>query len=145
KRKKLKIQECRIQREPSNTKNEPKLWPMRTIPQGGLLSMPPKFEYSKETADLLKYIKASGAYDLSYYRPKPDDKCLQKKAKKLLQEAMSVLQQINERAEWLAEMEELGEGKRYRDEIREQIALRLRQIKAIETKTKLQKRGFRIL
>ena len=56
-----------------------------------------------------------------------------------------VLQQINERAEWLAEMEELGEGKRYRDEIREQIALRLRQIKAIETKTKLQKHGFRYI
>ena len=34
-------------------------------------------------------IKASGAYDLSYYRPKPDDKMPSEKAKKLLQEAMS--------------------------------------------------------
>lgn len=42
-------------------------------------------------------------------------------------------------------MEELGEGKRYRDEIREQIAQRLRQIKALETKTKLQKDGIRYL
>lgn len=53
-----------------------------------------------------------------------------------------VLEQINERAEWLAEMEELGEGKRYRDEIREQIAERLRQIKALQTKVKLQKEGY---
>ena len=37
----------------SNTKNEPKLWPSERIPQGGLFHAP-KFEYSKETADLLK-------------------------------------------------------------------------------------------
>lgn len=54
-----------------------------------------------------------------------------------------MLDQINERAEWLAEMEELGEGKRYRDEIREQIADLLRHIKLIETKAKLQKEGIR--
>ncbi|KAM7359151.1 UPF0193 protein EVG1 homolog [Cochliomyia hominivorax] len=122
----------------------------------------------------LREIKASGAYDMPIYRPKPDDKMCSQKAKKILQEAMSglrisetnlkpkkrekikndikvteediideLLQQINERAEWLAEMEELGEGKRYRDEIREQIAQRLRQIKALETKRNLQKKGFR--
>lgn len=54
-----------------------------------------------------------------------------------------MLQQINERAEWLAEMEELGEGKRYRDEIREQIAERLRHIKALEAASKLKKEGCR--
>ncbi|KAI8123412.1 putative UPF0193 protein EVG1 [Lucilia cuprina] len=122
----------------------------------------------------LSEIRASGAYDMPVYRPKPDDKLPSEKAKKLLQEAMSglrlsettlkpkrrekykkeikattediideLLQQINERAEWLAEMEELGEGKRYRDEIREQIAERLRQIKSLETKRKLQKQGYR--
>ncbi|XP_075163742.1 UPF0193 protein EVG1 homolog [Haematobia irritans] len=56
-----------------------------------------------------------------------------------------LLNQIDERAEWLAEMEELGEGKRYRDEIREQIAQRLRQIKALETKKLLQKDGIRYM
>lgn len=54
-----------------------------------------------------------------------------------------MLLQINERAEWLAEMEELGQGKHYRDEIREQIAQRLRKIKALETKKKLQREGYR--
>uniref|UniRef100_A0A1I8QFC8 Uncharacterized protein n=1 Tax=Stomoxys calcitrans TaxID=35570 RepID=A0A1I8QFC8_STOCA len=120
----------------------------------------------------LAEIKASGAYEMPRYRPKPDDKLPSEKSKKLLQEAMSglkisetnlkpkrkpktnresntttddiineLLDQINERAEWLAEMEELGEGKRYRDEIREQISQRLRQIKALQTKVQLQKDG----
>ncbi|CAD7004884.1 unnamed protein product [Ceratitis capitata] len=48
-----------------------------------------------------------------------------------------LLEQINERANWLAEMEELGEGKRFRNEVREQIAERLRHIKALETKFRL--------
>ncbi|XP_061388351.1 UPF0193 protein EVG1 homolog [Musca vetustissima] len=56
-----------------------------------------------------------------------------------------LLDQINERAEWLAEMEQLGEGKRYRDEIREQIAERLRQIKALETKKQLTNKGISYL
>lgn len=51
--------------------------------------------------------------------------------------------QINERAEWLAEMEELGQGKKYRDEIREQIAERLRHIKSLERKITLRKEGIR--
>lgn len=54
-----------------------------------------------------------------------------------------VLVQINERAEWLAEMEELGQGKKYRDEIREQIAERLRHIKSLERKITLRKEGIR--
>uniref|UniRef100_A0A1A9WFB3 Uncharacterized protein n=1 Tax=Glossina brevipalpis TaxID=37001 RepID=A0A1A9WFB3_9MUSC len=121
----------------------------------------------------LAAIKASGVYDMPRYRPKPNDKMPSEKAKKLLQEAMSglcisettlkpirkpkskttditnddiineLLDQIDERAEWLAEMEELGEGKKYRDEIREQIADILRQIKLLETKTKLQAEGIR--
>lgn len=60
-----------------------------------------------------------------------------------------VLEQIEERAEWLAEMEELGEGKKYRDEIRNQIADKLRAIKMIErkkqTKQTLQEKGFRYI
>lgn len=56
-----------------------------------------------------------------------------------------VLEQINERAEWLAEMEELGHGKKYRDEIREQIAERLRHIKALETKIELRNEGIRYI
>lgn len=60
-----------------------------------------------------------------------------------------VLEQIEERAEWLAEMEELGEGKKYRDEIRNQIADKLRAIKMIErkkqTKQSLQEKGFRYI
>lgn len=39
----------------------------------------------------LREIKASGAYDMPVYRPKPDDKLPSEKAKKLLQEAMSGL------------------------------------------------------
>ncbi|KAL5292813.1 hypothetical protein ACFFRR_011530 [Megaselia abdita] len=60
-----------------------------------------------------------------------------------------MLEQIEERAEWLAEMEELGEGKKYRDEIRNQIADKLRAIKMIErkkqTKQSLQEKGFRYI
>lgn len=60
-----------------------------------------------------------------------------------------MLQQIDERAEWLAEMEEIGEGRRYRDEIRNQIADKLRQIKMIErkkqTKQTLVEKGFRYI
>lgn len=61
----------------------------------------------------------------------------------------AVLEQIEERAEWLAEMEELGEGKKYRDEIRNQIADKLRAIKMIERKKQmkqsLQEKGFRYI
>uniref|UniRef100_A0A1A9Z3G9 Uncharacterized protein n=1 Tax=Glossina pallidipes TaxID=7398 RepID=A0A1A9Z3G9_GLOPL len=218
---------------PQTTDNvETRIWPSTRIPQGGLFHTP-KYEYSKETADLIRLlmkeskmsmlmrkqidyhirngeplpkpksprvntsmdpdkealeilkkarnakrkslaaIRASGAYELPRYRPKPDAKMPSEKAKKLLQETMSglhisetclkplrkpkskttditnediineLLDQINERAEWLTEMEELGEGKRYRDEIREQIANLLRHIKLIETKAKLQKEGIR--
>lgn len=53
-----------------------------------------------------------------------------------------VLEQINERADWLAEMESLGQGKKYRDEIREQIAERLRHIRSLERKIELRNRGI---
>ncbi|XP_067642989.1 UPF0193 protein EVG1 homolog [Eurosta solidaginis] len=56
-----------------------------------------------------------------------------------------LLEQINERANWLAEMEELGEGKRFRNEVREQIAERLRHIKALETKIQIKKSGMRFV
>ncbi|XP_039966694.1 UPF0193 protein EVG1 homolog [Bactrocera tryoni] len=56
-----------------------------------------------------------------------------------------LLDQINERANWLAEMEELGEGKRFRNEVREQIAERLRHIKALETKIQIKKSGIRFV
>lgn len=56
-----------------------------------------------------------------------------------------VLEQINERAEWLAEMEELGHGKKYRDEIREQISERLRHIRSLERKSELRKKGIRYI
>lgn len=44
----------------------------------------------------------------------------------------TVLCEIHERAEWLAEMEALGEGKKHRDVIHNQIAEKLRQIKTLE-------------
>ncbi|XP_004526916.1 UPF0193 protein EVG1 homolog [Ceratitis capitata] len=56
-----------------------------------------------------------------------------------------LLEQINERANWLAEMEELGEGKRFRNEVREQIAERLRHIKALETKIQIKNSGIRFV
>lgn len=43
-----------------------------------------------------------------------------------------VLNEINERADWLAEMEELGEAKQHRRIIHDQIAERLRLIKQLE-------------
>lgn len=43
-----------------------------------------------------------------------------------------LLNEIYERADWLAEMEELGEGKKHREVIQGQIAERLRGIKRIE-------------
>ncbi|XP_054733649.1 UPF0193 protein EVG1 homolog [Anastrepha obliqua] len=56
-----------------------------------------------------------------------------------------LLDQINERANWLAEMEELGEGKRFRNEVREQIAERLRHIKGLETKIQIKRSGIRFV
>lgn len=43
-----------------------------------------------------------------------------------------VLNEIYERADWLAEMESLGEGKKHREVIQSQIADRLRMIKKLE-------------
>lgn len=40
--------------------------------------------------------------------------------------------EIYERADWLAEMEAIGEGKNHRHIIRSQIAERLRQVKMLE-------------
>lgn len=42
------------------------------------------------------------------------------------------MEQITERADWLTEMESLGEGKQYRPMIKSQIADRLREIKSLE-------------
>lgn len=47
-----------------------------------------------------------------------------------------MVSEIYERADWLAEMEDLGEGKRHRDVIQGQIAERLREIKRIERQRK---------
>lgn len=47
-----------------------------------------------------------------------------------------MLNEIYERADWLAEMEELGEGKKHRDVIQAQIATRIREIKKIEMEKK---------
>lgn len=44
------------------------------------------------------------------------------------------MQEIYERADWLAEMEELGEAKPHRQVIHSQIAERLRLIKEFEKK-----------
>lgn len=55
--------------------------------------------------------------------------------------APTVLDQINERAEWLTEMESMGQGKKYRPEIRDQIAERLRRIQALESKMKMKSNG----
>lgn len=43
-----------------------------------------------------------------------------------------VLKEISERADWIKEMDELGEGKKYRLTIRAEIADRLNQIKKLE-------------
>lgn len=47
---------------------------------------------------------------------------------------LSVLSEIYDRADWLAEMEELGEGKKHRIVIHAQIAEKLREIKKIQKK-----------
>lgn len=138
----------------------------------------------------LRQIKASGAYDKSYFRPKTDDRMQSEKAKARLQFTMAgielpdpavkplrrprkerevteedlinecelvswvirvqtkvnftpivVLEQINERADWLVEMEALGEGKKHSIEIHDQISERLHRIRALETKIKLRAEG----
>lgn len=43
-----------------------------------------------------------------------------------------MLCEIRERAEWLSDMERLGEGKKYSDMIQNQIAEKLREIKRLE-------------
>ncbi|XP_030373101.1 UPF0193 protein EVG1 homolog [Scaptodrosophila lebanonensis] len=118
----------------------------------------------------LKNIMASGAFNQSYYRPPTDNRMPIDKAKAQLQLKMAgtvlpdpaikpkrrpreeaqvseediineLLDQINERANWLAEMEEIGQGKKYRAEIRDQISERLHRIRALETKAKLKASG----
>lgn len=59
----------------------------------------------------------------------------------LIYNVISVLDQINERAEWLAEMEALGQGKKYRPEIHDQISERLHRIRSLETKIKMKADG----
>ncbi|XP_033160940.1 UPF0193 protein EVG1 homolog [Drosophila mauritiana] len=118
----------------------------------------------------LRQIEASGAYKQSYYRPPADNRMHGEKAKSQLQFTMAgthlpdpaikprrrprveqlvteedlineLLDQINERAEWLTEMESMGQGKKYRPEIRDQIAERLRRIQALESKMKMKSDG----
>ncbi|KAI8040544.1 UPF0193 protein EVG1 homolog [Drosophila gunungcola] len=118
----------------------------------------------------LRQIEASGAYKQSYYRPPTDNRMQGEKAKSQLQFTMAgthlpdpaikprrrpreeqlvteedlineLLDQINERAEWLTEMDSMGQGKKYRPEIREQIAERLRRIQALESKMKMKSDG----
>lgn len=43
-----------------------------------------------------------------------------------------MLEEINERVEWLSEMEALGEGKKHRQVIHAQIADRLNELKRLE-------------
>lgn len=45
-----------------------------------------------------------------------------------------MLREISERAEWIKDMEKLGEGKQYRTMIRNEIAERLNRIKILEKK-----------
>ncbi|EDV96912.1 UPF0193 protein EVG1 homolog [Drosophila grimshawi] len=118
----------------------------------------------------LRQIEGSGAYEQSYYRPRVDNRMLSDKAKAKLQFTMAgielpdpaikplrrsredrlvteediineLLDQINERADWLAEMESLGQGKKYRPEIHDQISERLHRIRALETKIKMKATG----
>ncbi|KAH8339793.1 hypothetical protein KR074_010485 [Drosophila pseudoananassae] len=118
----------------------------------------------------LRQIEASGAYNPSYYRPPTDNKMHGEKAKSRLQFTMAgthlpdpaikprrrpreeknvteedlineLLDQINERANWLTEMESMGQGKKYRAEITDQIAERLRRIQALESKIKMKADG----
>ncbi|XP_062128116.1 UPF0193 protein EVG1 homolog [Drosophila sulfurigaster albostrigata] len=118
----------------------------------------------------LRQIEASGAYEKSYFRPKPDNRMVGDKAKARLQFTMAgidlpdpavkplrrpredrlvteadiineLLDQINERADWLAEMEALGQGKKYYAEIHDQISERLHRIRTLETKMKMKAQG----
>ncbi|KAH8319429.1 hypothetical protein KR067_008735 [Drosophila pandora] len=118
----------------------------------------------------LRQIEASGAYNHSYYRPPTDNKMHGEKAKSKLQFTMAgthlpdpavkprrrpreekdvteedlineLLDQINERANWLTEMESMGQGKKYRAEISDQISERLRRIQALESKIKMKADG----
>ncbi|EDW19514.1 UPF0193 protein EVG1 homolog [Drosophila mojavensis] len=118
----------------------------------------------------LRQIESSGAYERSYFRPKVDNRMVSDKAKSRLQFTMAgielpdpaikplrrtredrlvtendlineLLDQINERAEWLAEMEALGQGKKYRPEIHDQISERLHRIRSLETKIKMKADG----
>lgn len=43
-----------------------------------------------------------------------------------------MLEEIKERSEWIDEMDKLGEGRKYRDMIKNQIAEKLREIKRLE-------------
>ncbi|XP_055376722.1 UPF0193 protein EVG1 homolog [Condylostylus longicornis] len=43
-----------------------------------------------------------------------------------------ILQEIDERADWLAEMDQIGEGQKYRGLIQQQIASKLREIRALQ-------------
>ncbi|KAH8302245.1 hypothetical protein KR044_004357 [Drosophila immigrans] len=118
----------------------------------------------------LRQIEASGAYAKTYFRPKPDNRMVGDKAKARLQFTMAgvdlpdpavkplrrpqeerlvteadiineLLDQINERADWLAEMEALGQGKKYYNEIHDQISERLHRIRTLETKMKMKEQG----
>lgn len=54
------------------------------------------------------------------------------------------MNEIYERAEWLAEMEAMGEGKNHRQVIHSQIAERLRMVKKLEKKRQLETGALQI-
>ncbi|GAB0097464.1 UPF0193 protein EVG1 homolog [Sergentomyia squamirostris] len=80
----------------------------------------------QEVMSGLKYFPETGAHAYKYRN--------QKKSARLEErdQISELLCEIHERAEWLAEMEALGEGRKHRDVIHNQIAEKLRQIKMLE-------------
>lgn len=53
--------------------------------------------------------------------------------------------EIYERADWLAEMEAIGEGKNHRQVIQSQIAERLRQVKQLEKKRQMEQGALQVV
>lgn len=56
-----------------------------------------------------------------------------------------VMTEIYERADWLAEMEAIGEGKKHRQIIQAEIAERLRQVKMLEKKRQIEQGALQVV
>lgn len=114
---------------------------LSTIIESGAFDVE-KYPAAKEAKPPLERIKLKLQEEMAGCKLLPDDGRRRKRVVRRASDGeleyavhdreAELLEEINERVEWLAEMEALGEGKKHRQVIHAQIAERLNEIKRLE-------------